>query len=142
MARSKKRRPGPRVPLQKMGSLPKEARYIVARAAQYDSRIVTFGSLLFFSTQSGDAWMLDPQDSLALRLAYDGDPAPSRIFETEDTYAVQWDAFYAIKGDEVHITDESGGTKVILGYPTPEIQEASQRIKDRHGITSGISGPS
>jgi len=86
--------------------------------------------------------MLDPDDSLALQLACAGDPAPSRIFETEDTYAVQWDASYAIEGDEFQITDESGRMKVILGYPTPEIQEASQRIKDRHGVIDGISEPS
>jgi len=142
MAKEKRRKPGRPVPPRKERSLPEEARYIASRAALYDSRIVTFGSLLFFSTESGDAWMLDPDDSLALQLACAGDPAPSRIFETEDTYAVQWDASYAIEGDEFQITDESGRMKVILGYPTPEIQEASQRIKDRHGVIDGISEPS
>ncbi len=142
MARKKRRKLGRRVPPRKKRSLPREARYIVARAAQYESRIVTFGSLLFFSTESGDAWMLDPEDSLALRLASAGDPAPSRIFETEDSYAVQWDASYTIKGDEFQVTEESGRMKVILGYPTPEIQEAIQRIKDRHGVVNGLCGPS
>ena len=114
----------------------------MARAAQYDSRIVTFGSLLFFSTESGDAWMLDPEDSLALQVACRGDPAPSKIFETEESYAVQWDASYTIQGSEFRTIDESGRTKVVLGYPTPVIQEVSQHIKDRHGVTSGPSAPS
>jgi hypothetical protein len=38
-----------------------EVHYIQSRAAQYDSRIVTIGPLLLFSTETGDAWMLDPQ---------------------------------------------------------------------------------
>src|SRR5260370_11038447 len=31
-----------------------------SRAAQYDASFVTAGPLVFFSTETGDAWMLDP----------------------------------------------------------------------------------
>ena len=37
-----------------------EVRYIQRRAADYDSRIVTIGQLILFSTKTGDAWLLDP----------------------------------------------------------------------------------
>jgi hypothetical protein len=36
-----------------------EVRYIQRRAADYDSRIVTIGQLILFSTKTGDAWLLD-----------------------------------------------------------------------------------
>src|SRR5215831_14306986 len=36
-------------------------------------RIVTIGQLLLFSTETGDAWLLDPADRLAARLARDGE---------------------------------------------------------------------
>ncbi len=42
-----------------------EVRYIQRRAADYDSRIVTIGQLILFSTKTGDAWLLDPADQLA-----------------------------------------------------------------------------
>src|SRR4029077_19392834 len=54
--------------------LAQEIKYIQRRAAEYDARFVTVGPLVFFSTETGDAWMLDPADQLAARLARDGDP--------------------------------------------------------------------
>ena len=50
-----------------------EVRYIQRRAADYDSRIVTIGQLILFSTKTGDAWLLDPADQLAARLAREGE---------------------------------------------------------------------
>ena len=49
--------------------LAKEVRSIQRRAAEHDGRIVTIGPLVFFSTDTGDAWMLEPADQLAARLA-------------------------------------------------------------------------
>ena len=46
-----------------------EVRYIQRRAAEHDGRIVTIGQLVLFSTETGDAWLLDPPDHLAARLA-------------------------------------------------------------------------
>jgi hypothetical protein len=36
-----------------------EVRYIQRRAAEHDSRIVSIGQVVLFSSESGDAWMLD-----------------------------------------------------------------------------------
>ena len=49
--------------------LAKEVRSIQRRAAGHDGRIVSIGALVFFSTDTGDAWMLEPADQLAARLA-------------------------------------------------------------------------
>src|SRR5208283_1699358 len=49
--------------------LPDEVRYIQRQAANHDSRIVTIGQLVLFSTDTGDAWLLDRSDQLAARLA-------------------------------------------------------------------------
>src|SRR5262249_14288993 len=58
--------------------LAQEIKYIHQRAAEYDARFVTVGPLLFFSTETGDAWILDPSDQLAARLARDGPPSSSK----------------------------------------------------------------
>jgi acyl dehydratase len=62
-----------------------EVRYIQQRAADHDGRVVTVGQLVLFSTETGDAWLLDPADQLAARLARDGDPQPIHI-EENDTH--------------------------------------------------------
>jgi hypothetical protein len=59
-----------------------EVRYILRRAAEHDGRVVTIGQLILFSTETGDAWLLDPSDQLAARLARDGDPEPFHIGAT------------------------------------------------------------
>src|SRR5262244_2431932 len=46
-----------------------EVRYIQRQAANQHGRIVTVGLLLLFSTETGDAWLLDPAVRLAARLA-------------------------------------------------------------------------
>jgi hypothetical protein len=62
-----------------------ELRYIQRRAAEYDGRFVTVGGLAFFSTETGDAWILDPGDHLAARVARDGQPE-HLFYEETDTF--------------------------------------------------------
>ena len=54
-------------------------RYVPRRAAACDGRIVTIGQLLLFSTDTGDAWLLDRSDQLATRLARNGEPEAIHI---------------------------------------------------------------
>jgi hypothetical protein len=46
-----------------------EIRYIQEKAADHTLRMVTFGQLILFSTETGDAWLLEVTDKLAARLA-------------------------------------------------------------------------
>ena len=75
-----------------------EVRYIQRRAADHDGRVVTVGQLVLFSTETGDAWLLDPADQLAARLARDGDPEPIHIEENDTTFAIGWKGRYRIEG--------------------------------------------
>jgi hypothetical protein len=77
-----------------------EVRYILRRAAAHDGRVVTVGPLVLFSTETGDAWLLDPSDQLAARLARDGDPEPFHIEENETTFTIDWKGSYRIR--ELH----------------------------------------
>lgn len=65
-----------------------EIRYIQCRAAEYDARLVTIGPLALFSTDTGDAWLLDPGDHLAARIAKDGVPEPIHFEETETNFTI------------------------------------------------------
>ena len=76
-----------------------EVRYIQRRAAEHDERIVSVGPLILFSTETGDAWLLDAADELAARVARDGDPEPVHIEDTDTTFAVEWKGHYASRRD-------------------------------------------
>ena len=101
-----------------------EVRYIQRRAAQYDSRIVSIGPLLLFSTETGDAWMLDPADQLATPIARQGEALSVHIEDTDTNFAVAWTGNYRIEGELFIYRDkDSGHTRTIFGYPTQRIAE-------------------
>src|SRR5712691_10899303 len=86
-----------------------EVRYIQRRAANHDGRVVTIGQLVLFSTETGDAWLLDPADQLAARLARDGDPEPVHITENDTIFAIGWKGRYGIEGDAFIYVDSDTG---------------------------------
>lgn len=101
-----------------------ELRYIQRRAAQHDGRFVSVGSLALFSTDSGDAWLLDPSERLAARLARDGEPESVHIEESDTSFAVAWTGHYRIEGAAFIYGDhDSARVITILGYPTDQIAQ-------------------
>jgi hypothetical protein len=125
MGRKKIRRgPGSREIGGKDLRLADEVRYIQRRAAAYDARFVTVGPLALFSTDTGDAWLLDPADHLAARIARDGADEPIHIEETDTTFAIEWHGGYRIDGDVFVYMDRNSARIVsVLGYPTERIAQ-------------------
>ena len=104
-----------------------EVRHIQRCAARHDGRIVTVGQLIFFSTQTGDAWLLDKENGLAAQLARDGDPKPIHIEETDANFSIECKGRYRIEGAAfVYVDPKTGGTRTILGYPTQRMQHAGR----------------
>ena len=106
-----------------------EAQYVADRAIRRDSRIVTLGPLVLFSTETGDAWMLDPADHLAVCLARDGSCLSVEIQETEERFAIEWTHAYEIDEELMTFVDRGGNAKTMCGYPTREIEQAIRRAQ-------------
>ena len=104
-----------------------EVRYIQERAAEQDSRVITLPQWLLFSTQTGDAWLLEPADHLAVPLARDGDPLPVYIEETDKNFTIGWTGTYSIDG-RAFVYSERNSSRVctMLGYPTRHIVEQTE----------------
>ena len=78
----------------------------------------------FSSTETGDAWILDPADHLAARVARDGDPEHVYFEETDTTFAIAWKGKYRLDGNVfVYIDRDTGRMSSIIGYPTRKIAE-------------------
>jgi len=119
-----KRGPGKRQVHGKDFRLADEVHYIQRRAAQDASRIVRIGPLLLFSTETGDAWMLDPADQLATPIARQCEALSVHIEDTDTNFAVGWTGNYRIEGELFLYRDkDSGNTRTILGYPTQRIAQ-------------------
>jgi len=108
-------------------NISKEADYIIKEAQSYDSRVVGLGGLVFFSTQTGDAWILDPADTLALCLAQDGERQNFSILETPTNFQIVWEAQYLIDGETFIVTTKDGRVRTVLGYPTREIENTIRK---------------
>lgn len=101
-----------------------EVRYIIRCAAEHDGRVVTIGQLALFSSETGDAWLIDRDDHLPLRLARQGDPEPFHIEETDTSFAIDWKGHYRVEGAAFVYTDrDSGRTTTVLGYPTDKLAQ-------------------
>ena len=104
--------------------LAEEVRYIQRRALEHDGRFVTVGPLALFSTDTGDAWLLDPADHLAARVARDGVPEPLHFEETDTNFAIEWKGKYRIDGEAfVYMDSNSARVVSVLGYPTDRIAQ-------------------
>jgi hypothetical protein len=119
-----RRGPGKRQITGKDFRLAEEIRYIQRRAAEYDGRMITIGPLALFSTDTGDAWLLDAADHLAARLARDGDPQSIHFEESDTTFAIGWKGNYRLDGDAfVYVDRDTACVVAILGYPVDRIRE-------------------
>src|SRR5438132_4594355 len=120
-----KRGPGKRIVEDKSFRLADEVRYIQRRAADYDSRIVTIGQLILFSTKTGDAWLLDPADHLAAEAGSRGRERTYPHRGSDTTFAIGWKGRYRIEGPAfVYSNEDTGRVATILGYPTDELTQA------------------
>lgn len=104
----------------------REAEYIIQKAQVNDARIVRLGGLILFSTQSGDAWLLDPEDALALCLARSGERQSFRIIETPTNFGIEWTVNYRIEDEGFIVIDQAGQERTIIGYPTHEILQVGK----------------
>lgn len=101
--------------------LRQEVAHIQQCARAREIHVVRIAALLFFSTGSGDAWMLDTEDWLARRLVSDGVPIPFEWDETRRNVAVPWDSRWRIDGDRFVVTSPDDRTISFQGYPTKAI---------------------
>lgn len=97
---------------------------IIQFARSCQAGTIVLGPLVFFSTETGDAWLLEPEGGLALQLAQDGERLPFHITETARSYSIGWSANYQIDGNTFVVAESSGRIRAIAGYPIPEILAA------------------
>ena len=78
----------------------KEIDYILERTLEGISKIVSLDKLILFSTDDGDAWMIDSEDKGAHCLMKGFERKPFTAFDTDDHFYVKWEALYKINVDQ------------------------------------------
>jgi hypothetical protein len=106
-----------------------EIKGIVQSAQLHEGRVVGIDQFIFFSTETGDAWMLEPAGNLALCLARDGVAQGVTVQETADQLLVAWESVYHMTDTAFTIVEKSGTMRTIYGYPTRQIMQTIQKMQ-------------
>src|ERR1700745_2279962 len=121
-----RRGPGQQIVAGQDFRLADEVRYIQRHAANHHRRIVTIGQLVLFSTQTGDAWLLDRTDRLATKLAPDGRAKRSTYTKPIPRFRSPGRATTGIQGPAFIYSDrDTGRTTALLGYPTDKLAQTA-----------------
>lgn len=130
-------------------SLRKELDDIIQAASAGEGRIVTVGVLLLFSTGSGDAWVLDVEDNLALCLMRDFERCGTEVQESAENFSIRWESTFAIEEGCFWVTGQpvkaDAGphspavmrTKAVAypTYPVTDLERAIRRARKTAGLS-------
>lgn len=78
--------------------------------------------LIFFSTQTGEAWILDFEGNHSLRLADRYKKLDYKIFETKTNFQIEWREHFILDGD-MFASIRDGKATVLMRFPTTELLE-------------------
>jgi len=113
-------------------SLVHEIELVQKAAAENRQMIKELGVFILFSTDAGDAWLLEITDSDGVQLARAGVAIDPLIDQSPETIEVNWTHTFAIRNREFEITAYADrSVQVLPGYPSQEIHAAMKRIKKR-----------
>ncbi|WP_066262802.1 hypothetical protein [Hydrogenophaga flava] len=79
---------------------------------------------VLFSTGIGDAWLLEPDEALAMCMVWQGKRQTIGLHEDPERLEVEWDCTYELLGDFFNVESLHPiiGTRSIGGYPLKEVR--------------------
>ncbi len=112
-------------------SFTSEVEYIIGCALKGSCNLVRLQSCVLFSSDDGDAWLLDADDNRALCLLWHGERQPAKIIEDEKTFYVEYDGVFDINRGSFRVSSDNPkiGQRTILGYPADDIAELVEAIR-------------
>lgn len=123
--------------LRGLALLRQECDAIVAAEISGDIRVVLtgpqvgVGPFIAFSTGIGDAWLLDPEDQLAMCLVWRSQKIAPDLKEDPKRLMIGWHGAYEILGDMFRIESDLPeiGTRAVIGYPLEGIRTMIDKIQ-------------
>jgi hypothetical protein len=106
------------------------AQIAVIHALKHKEHFDHTGNFIFFATTSGDAWMLDHRENLALKLADNAQEMEYEIKETTKTFSVKWSGEFCIE-DGTFFSVEQGKRNALMDYPVDALLGLIEKLKNQ-----------
>ncbi len=91
------------------------------------------GVFLFFSTASGDAWLLEITETDAVQVPQAGEAIDLLIEENAETIAINWSHTFNLHDKKFVLTSyASGAEEIQTAAPAQQIHAAIRRIRKRY----------
>ena len=114
-------------------SLQNEINAIQKMASKSKFKVRELGVFILFSTEKGDAWLLEVTESDALQLAAEREIMTVDLEENPETIEIHWTHTFEVKNKQFIITDyKDKKVETIENYPTHAISAAIKRIKRKY----------
>jgi len=113
-------------------SLNGEVKKIQQAAVDGKSEVRTIGVFVLFSTDGGDAWLLELTEMDALLVAQGGKAINVEIVESAETLEINWSHRFAVKNRQLQVTAYADKKEdMLVGCPVHSIQAAIKKIRKK-----------
>jgi hypothetical protein len=131
-----------------MRSIREECEHIIAAELRGDVKIVMTKAgvacppFVLFSTGVGDAWLLEPDENLAMCLVWQGVREEIGISEDPSRIEVAWDGRYELLGDFFHLDTNNPKIRprAVGGYPLGEVRKLLDKAQSTLSKIASVIG--
>ena len=131
-----------------MRTIRAECEMIIAAELRGEAKTVVTTSgaacppFVLFSTGIGDAWLLEPDEALAMCLVWQGASQTVGVRDDPARLEVEWDCGYELLGDFFHVESKHPviGTRAIGGYPLKEVRKLLDRAQSTMTRMAAVIG--
>ena len=108
-----------------------EVRYLLDNTLRGVSKIISFEKLIMFSTNDGDAWIIDIEDNGAHCLMKEFKRQSFSAVNTPDSFYIRWGSRYSLEGNKFIVLGDDGKGTVYYQYPVSEIRKSISMLSSR-----------
>lgn len=113
-------------------SVKREVEKIQEKAVAKDATMISLGVFILFSTEDGDAWLLEVTDMDAIQVAAGGEKIAVEIEENPETIEINWTHKFTVKNRKFVLTAYKDKSEEIKeGYPAHSILSTTKKIRKR-----------
>ncbi len=113
-------------------SLTGEVQALQEAAANRQVLFKTLGVFILFTTERGDAWVLEVTEMDAVQVAREGEAVAVEIEENPETLEINWTHRFRLANKKLLLESYAdGGESTIPACPTQQIKAAAKKIRAR-----------